>query len=71
MASWPLCRKIYDQLKAKSILHTEMFYVQLDGEDKPSDVLPKRLTKDQLDLVNEVIDEYAKLSSTQLESLTQ
>lgn len=66
----PVCRKIYDQLKAKSILHTEMFYVQLDGEERPSDVLPKRLTKDQLDLVNEVIDEYSKLSSTQLESLT-
>lgn len=65
----PVSRKVYDQVKGYSILHSEVQYVPLDGFN-PAEILEKKLTADQFELVTEVIDEYGKLSSAQLENLS-
>ena len=65
----PVSRKLYDHVKGHSILYSEVEYVKT-AEQNPSEVLEDILTQDQMELVNEVIDEYSKLTSSQLENLT-
>lgn len=66
----PVSRKVYDQIKGVSILYTEINYEPAAGGARPSEILKAELTADQLDLVDEVIDEYGQLTSSQLEKLT-
>lgn len=66
----PVSRRIYDQIKGVSILYTEINYDVSTEGPRPSDLLKEQLTEDQLDLVNEVIEEYGQLTSSQLERLT-
>ena len=66
----PVCRRVYDHVKGYSILYTEVAYVAGEGYPDPHSYLQETLTADQFDLVNEVIDEYGKLTASQLESLT-
>jgi uncharacterized phage-associated protein len=66
----PVSRKLYNQLKDISKLHTEIGYVQKGGEEYPSDFLSKNLTLEQIDLINNVLDLYAQETSIALESIT-
>ncbi|QTE36536.1 DUF4065 domain-containing protein [Mucilaginibacter gossypii] len=66
----PVSKKIYDSLKNKSILHTELTYQKSEGENNPDEVLKNTLTQDQVDFINETVEELSKISSTQLENMT-
>jgi uncharacterized phage-associated protein len=66
----PVSRKIYDELKGYSKLYAEVAFEKGLDKELPSEILKKTLTADQLELVDEIIDEYGKLTSSQLENLT-
>ena len=66
----PVSRKVYDQIKGHSVLYTEVTYIYNEGEEYPNVILKELITKDQLELVNEIIDGYGKLTASQLENLT-
>ena len=66
----PVSRKVYSSLKDHSVLYAELQYVLTEGEEHPEPYLNRTLTAEQVDLINEVIKEYGKLSSSQLEALT-
>lgn len=69
-AHGPVSRKIYDALKDRAKLYTEVEYKQLPGEADPEDLMKKQLTKEQLELVDDVLSEFGPLSGLQLENLT-
>lgn len=66
----PVCRPVFDQFKARSLLHTEFAYMRLNGERLPSEQLPEKIGEEQFDLVNQVLDGYLQLSPSELEKLT-
>lgn len=66
----PVSRKVYDSLKGYSVLYTAVEYKKEEGKDEPSAVLPKLVTEDQLEAINDVIEEYGELTASQLENLT-
>ena len=65
----PVSRKLYDAVKDYSLLYGEVIYVK-DDKESPTDVVNKTLTADQIDLLSDVLKEYGKLTSYQLETLT-
>jgi uncharacterized phage-associated protein len=66
----PVSEKLYSQLKDKSILYTDISYIQGEGEKIPSITLSKNLTLEQIELINNVLDLYAEESAFSLESIT-
>ncbi len=66
----PVSRKIYDLLKDKSRLYADLDYFHDAGKVLPSDLMRDILTRDQFDLVNEVLALYDKESGFELEALT-
>jgi uncharacterized phage-associated protein len=67
----PVSRKVYDQLKDKSKLYTEVAYNPLEwGANTPDVQLKGLLTNDQIEILNEVIEGYGKMSASQLENLS-
>lgn len=65
----PVSRKLYDTLKGHSILYTEVEYANND-DNNPTEIIEQSLTQEQLELINDILNEYGKLSSSQLETLT-
>jgi uncharacterized phage-associated protein len=66
----PVSRKLYDVLKGYSVLYTEVEYNKAEGEADPTTVINESLTDDQITLITDVLNEYSKLNSYQLEALT-
>lgn len=67
----PVSRKVYDQLKDVSKLYTEVAYNPEEwGVNTPEVQLKRVLTKDQIEILNEVIEGYGKMSASQLENLS-
>lgn len=66
----PVSRKLYDQLKDKSVLYSEISYSKREGEDLPSNILKYHLTSEQIELINNVLDLYAEESALSLEDIT-
>lgn len=66
----PVCRALFNRIRARSLLYTEFVYIPRPGIFLPSELLPSFICQDQLDLINEVVDGYAKLSAKELEALT-
>ncbi len=66
----PVCRKLFDILKDKSILHGDVQYVQDEGEILPDKALSDQLASEQVELINEVIGMYRNESGLALESIT-
>lgn len=66
----PVCRKVFDILKDKSILYGDVRYVQNEGEPLPSDILTQTLSSEQMELVDEVLSLYKDESGMTLESMT-
>ncbi len=65
----PVSRRLYDAVKGHSILYTEVEYVNKGGKN-PTEVIKQSLTQEQFELISDVLNEYSKLSSSQLETLT-
>jgi uncharacterized phage-associated protein len=66
----PVSRKIYNNIKDHSILYDNVRYVKNGDEPTPDVILQQQVTEEQLELINEVLDEYGKLSQYQLETLS-
>ncbi len=66
----PVSRKIFNELKDKSLLYDNLQYTLNKGEVDPETKLKESITTDQIDLVNEILEEYSKLSQFQLERLS-
>jgi uncharacterized phage-associated protein len=66
----PVCRPVFDRFKDQSLLYTEFAFYSPPGEKKPSEILPAMIDEEQLDLIHQVTDGYAKLSADELERLT-
>jgi uncharacterized phage-associated protein len=68
----PVSRKVYDGIKDLSIIYTEIAFdeSQWDKSQTPDIQIESLLTGDQKELVDEVIDKYCKLTSSQLENLS-
>jgi uncharacterized phage-associated protein len=65
----PVSRKVYNTVKDYSILYDNIDYVQTE-EKTPDVLLRENLTEEQIELIDEVLTEYSKLSHLQLEALT-
>lgn len=64
----PVCRDIYDILKGKSVLYSDINYSE---EDFDSEVLLKEtISSDQFELVNEVLEPLSKWTGSELENST-
>lgn len=66
----PVSRKLYNALKDKSILHTEVMFNPNNVDYSPADIITQNLTIEQKELIDEVIDGYGVLTSLQLENLS-
>ena len=66
----PVCRRLFDILKDKSILYGDVRYVQNEGEVLPDVILSGQLVSEQIELINEVIGMYKNESGMALESIT-
>ncbi len=66
----PVCRRIFDILKDKSILYGDVRYVNSGTKKNPDEVLSQSLSSEQLELINEVLDMYKGDSGITLESIT-
>lgn len=66
----PVSRRVYETVKGQSVLFTDVAYHEENGKENPSQSISRLITKDQLELVKEVVEEYGKLSALKLESLT-
>lgn len=64
----PVCREVYNVLKGKSVLHSDVSY---DESDFDSDViLAENVASEQYGLINEVLSELSKWSGSELETST-
>jgi len=66
----PVSRKLYNALKDYSVLYNEVQYVKGSDEYTPKEIIHTMITKDQLVLVNDVIDSLGIHSATELENFT-
>ena len=65
----PVSRKVYDSLKDKSILYSDLAYVSKPG-DKDVDLEFNKLTSDQRALLSDVLTELSTWTGFQLERAT-
>lgn len=64
----PVSKKVFDSLKDSSLLYNDITF---EGDtEKINDAVKFQLASEQLDLIQDVLSEYATLSGTQLENLT-
>ena len=67
----PVSRKVYDSVKGLSKLYNEVSYSPAQWEaETPDKLLAKMLTDEQFEVVNDTIDGYSKMTSSQLENLS-
>lgn len=66
----PVSRKVFNNIRDYSLLYDEMAYVQNEYEQTPDVLMRSTLTEEQIELIDEVLQEYSPLSSLKLEALT-
>ena len=66
----PVSRKIYNELKDKSILYGDVGVTLKEGEPLPEDLLRHILSSEQIELINEVLEMYVTETGITLESIT-
>lgn len=66
----PVSRKVFGKVKGKSILYNEIKYEPDPAKPSPETLLQEALTGEQIQVVQDVLDEYSRLSSLELEGLT-
>lgn len=64
----PVSRKVYDSLKDKSILYSDLAYSEKDGIDVDKEF--EKLSKDQQDLILAVLGDLSKWTGIELEAAT-
>ena len=68
-AHGPVSRKVYNEVRDLSTIHREIRY-QEDEKGDPIQRLEAVLSSDQIDLMNDVLNEYGQMSSYALENET-
>lgn len=66
----PVSRKIFNELRDKSILYDDISLELEEGEETPEDILKGRLSTTQIEVINEVLDMYASEKGITLEAIT-
>lgn len=66
----PVSRALYEKHRTKSVLYDVVRYELENGKPNPELILTELLTSEQVELINEVLDEYSKLNSFELENET-
>lgn len=66
----PVCRKVFDILKDKSILYGDVRFIRREGVELPDAILNRLLSSEQLELIDEVLNLYKGESGVSLESIT-
>ncbi len=66
----PVSRKVFGKVKGQSILYNEIKYEPDPVKPLPDVLLREALTGEQIQLVSDILDEYSKMSSLELENLT-
>ncbi len=69
-AHGPVSRKIFDELKDKSILYGDLIYTVKEGEEPPVNILRESITSTQFEVIEEVLSMYTNYSGLQLEDIT-
>lgn len=64
----PVCREIYDVLKGKSVLYSDIKYNEEDFD--PEIKLKENISSDQIDLIDEILESLGKWSGSELENAT-
>ena len=64
----PVSRKVYDSLKDKSILYSDLAYSAKEGEDVDAEF--GKLTQDQQDLISSVLKDLSTWTGLELEAAT-
>lgn len=65
----PVCRKVYDSLKNKSVLYSDVKYTNENGCN-PDLVIEKSLASMQTELLNDILKELSTWTGLELESST-
>lgn len=68
----PVSRKVYNNIKDLSVLYAEIAYDvnQWNIGQTPDILIEAQVTSEQKELIDEVIEQYGKLTSSQLENLS-
>lgn len=66
----PVSRALYEKHREQSVLYDDVGYKLEDGKPSPELILNELLTSEQVELINEVLDEYSKLNGFELENET-
>ncbi len=68
----PVSRTVFNQVKDLSVLHNEIMFDTNEWQKgyTPDIIIEGMVTEDQKELIDEVIDKYSTLTSSQLENLT-
>jgi uncharacterized phage-associated protein len=64
----PVSRKVYNSLKDKSVLYSDLTYSAKEGEDVDAEF--KKLTQDQQDLISDILKDLSKWTGMELEVST-
>ena len=65
----PVSKKLWNELRDMSVLYTEIYIPKADSKKIITDV-EAQLSKDQIEMINDVINKYGKHTSYALENLT-
>jgi uncharacterized phage-associated protein len=66
----PVSRVLFNKLRGESILYKELEFKLEDGEVSPEVKMKEVLTSDQMELIANVLEAYAKLTGLELENET-
>lgn len=64
----PVSRKVYNSLKDKSILYSDLAYSEKEGEDVDAEF--EKLTQDQQDLISSILQDLSTWTGMELEAAT-
>lgn len=63
----PVSRKLYESLNGENTMYSDVFYEEKN--DSPNTTFNELLTKDQLQLIDDVLEELSPLTTLQLENM--
>lgn len=66
----PVCREIYNELKDKSVLYSDIYKTFDESIYDPKSILKESLTTDQLEVLKNVLDELSTWTGLDLENAT-
>lgn len=66
----PVSRKLYNTLKDKSKLHSDIIYKPKEGEESPKSIVVRTLASEQIELVDTILSMYGDDTGLELEAIT-